>query len=380
MSISIKSKIYRRGGILISIAILVVFGFARIPLESKTEDQLEKFGFRDWSPDISAREQLTQASFIGAIGGFRSLIASVYDLRAHEAFRNKDWASVERFRKITTSLQPRFAKHWDLAAWDMAWNAYAYYRSRSEFCEDDLERWQIEKIIMPNYLEKGLEFAKEGAAWTPESYLLPMVIGDIYSQKYKNPKLAAQWYFKSSQAEDAPTYIYRAYATQIARCEGMEKKAYEVVSGLYNDGKIRTLTIRRDMERLEDYFIDDLMRNNSLVELQKMSEQNPSDYLINAAIGRYHLTSDSDVKSAVEAYREILKNPKSPQFYRRQFGFVLAKNPDYQENAYQLLKKIYINVPAIFREKDVIELSNIENHLNIPSDERVTKIDRYTKD
>ena len=83
MSISIKSKIYRCGGILISIAILVVFGFARIPLESKTEDQLEKFGFRDWSPDISAREQLTQASFIGAIGGFRSLIASVYDLRAH---------------------------------------------------------------------------------------------------------------------------------------------------------------------------------------------------------------------------------------------------------------------------------------------------------
>ena len=59
---------------------------------------------------------------------------------------------------------------------------------------------------------------------------------------------------------------------------------------------------------------------------------------------------------------------------------MLAKNPDYQENAYQLLKKIYINVPAIFRQKDVIKLSNIEKHLNIPSNERVTKIDRYTKD
>ena len=380
MSTLIKSKTYRRGGILISIAILIVFGFAKIPLESKTEEQLEKFGFRDWAPDISAREQLTQASFIGAIGGFRSLIASVYDLRAHEAFRNKDWASVERFRKITTSLQPRFAKHWDLAAWDMAWNAYAYYRSRSEFCEDDLERWQIEKIIMPNYLEKGLDFAKEGAAWTPESYLLPMVVGDIYSQKYKNTKLAAQWYFKSSQAEDAPTYIYRAYATQLARCEGMEKKAYEVVSDLYNNGKIRTLTIRRDMEMLENYFIDDLMRNNSLVELQRMLEENPSDYLISAAIGQFHLKSDSNLGSAVEAYRGILKNPKSPQFYRRQFGFLIAKNPDNQENAYQLLKKMYIKVPAIFREKDVIELSNIENHLNIPSNERVIKIDRYTKE
>ena len=68
------------------------------------------------------------------------------------------------------------------------------------------------------------------------------------------------------------------------------------------------------------------------------------------------------------------------RFYRRQFGFLIAKNPDNQENAYQLLKKMYIKVPAIFREKDVIELSNIENHLNIPSNERVIKIDRYTKE
>ena len=41
---------------------------------------------------------------------------------------------------------------------------------------------------------------------------------------------------------------------------------------------------------------------------------------------------------------------------------------------------MYTKVPAIFREKDVIELSNIENHLNIPSNERVIKIDRYTKE
>ena len=68
--------------------------------------KLKELGFRDWVPNMSAREQLTQASFIGAIGGFRSLVASIYDLRAHEAFRDKDWGSVERFRKVTTSLQP----------------------------------------------------------------------------------------------------------------------------------------------------------------------------------------------------------------------------------------------------------------------------------
>ena len=47
------------------------------------------------------------------------------------------------------------------------------------------------------------------------------------------------------------------------------------------------------------------MRNNSLVELQRILEENPSDYLISAAIGQYHLKSDSNLGSAVEAYKEF---------------------------------------------------------------------------
>ena len=373
MNNHIKFNLSKYGRILLCIAVLVSFGFIRIPLESSTEKELEKYGFRDWVPDISAREQLTQAGFLGAIGGFRSLVASIYDLRAHEAFRDKDWASVERFRKITTSLQPRFSKHWDLAAWDMAWNAYAYYRSRLEFSEDDLEKWQIEKMIMPNYVEKGLNFAKEGAKWTPESYLLPMVVGDIYSQKYNNPKLAADWYFKSSQAEDAPTYIFRAYATHLAKCKGMEEEAYGVVSNLYNDGKIRTLTIRRDMERLEDFMINKLVQTNSVDQLTAMIEKTPSNYLLNAALAEHYLKSDDGTELAIEAYRVLLKNPKAPQFYRRKFGFLVALNPETQLSAYQLLKKMYTSIPQIFREKDLIELSNIENSLNIPLNEKVIK-------
>ena len=75
----------------------------------------------------------------------------------------------------------------------------------------------------------------------------------------------------------------------------------------------------------------------------------------------------------IEGLEPVAAAPQVIVVYRNQC-------PDNQENAYQLLKKMYTKVPAIFREKDVMELSNIENHLNIPSNERVIKIDRYTKE
>ena len=375
MIILVKSKLFSYGRVLVSLAILVVFGFLKIPFESQTEQKLKDKGFRDWVPNMSAREQLTQASFIGAIGGFRSLVASIYDLRAHEAFRDKNWGSVERFRKVTTSLQPRFAKHWDLAAWDMAWNAYAYYRSKSEFSDDDLELWRIEKMIMPSYLEKGLSFAKEGAKWTPESYRLPMVIGDIYAQKYNNPKLASEWYFKSSQAKDAPSYIYRAYATQLAKCVGMEEEAYKVVSNLYNGGKVRTLTLRRDMERLEGYFVNKLVQSNSINELKEMVKKENSNYIIYDAIATHYLGEENNISLAVNAYRELVKNPKAPDFYRRKFALLIARDPANEERAYGLLKNMYLSTPQIFRRVDLIELKKIESNLNIPLNEKLIKSD-----
>ena len=375
MIILVKSKLFSYGRVLVSLAILVVFGFLKIPFESQTEQKLKDKGFRDWVPNMSAREQLTQASFIGAIGGFRSLVASIYDLRAHEAFRDKDWGSVERFRKVTTSLQPRFAKHWDLAAWDMAWNAYAYYRSKSEFSDDDLELWRIEKMIMPSYLEKGLSFAKEGAKWTPESYRLPMVIGDIYAQKYNNPKLASEWYFKSSQAKDAPSYIYRAYATQLAKCVGMEEEAYKVVSNLYNGGKVRTLTLRRDMERLEAYFVNKLVQSNSINELKEMVKKENSNYIIYDAIATHYLGEENNISLAVNAYRKLVKNPKAPDFYRRKFALLIARDPANEERAYGLLKNMYLSTPQIFRRVDLIELKKIESNLNIPLNEKLIKSD-----
>ena len=339
-----------------------------------TEQLRKKEGFRDWSPSMSAREQLTQASFVGSIGGFRSLIASIYDLRAHQAFRDKDWASVEKFRSITTSLQPRFAKHWDLAAWDMAWNAYAYYRNKSEWAEDAVESWQMKNIIMPRYLEKGLEFAKQGAEWIPESYRLAMVVADIYSQKYDNPQLAAQWYLKSSIVDDAPPYVFRAYATHLARCEGKEEEAYEVTSSLYRSTRFGvralTLTVRRDMERLEDHIAFKAANEMSLEQLENAALSNGSTYLDYAKLGMHLLEVKKDLKAALAVYREIVNDKNAPLFYRRKLLMLLAGNSANQEQAYEALKNLLKESPEIFRRQDLIEFTKLETSLGASKNNR----------
>jgi len=333
-------------------------------MEMSTEQMLKEQGFRDWSPSMSAREQLTQASFVGSVGGFRSLIASIYDLRAHQAFRDKDWASVEKFRGVTTSLQPRFTKHWDLAAWDMAWNAYAYYRNKSEWTEDGVESWQMKNIMMPRYLQKGLEFAKQGAEWVPESYRLAMVVADIYSQKYDDPELASQWYLKSSQADDAPPYVYRAYATHLARCKGKEEEAYEVTSSLYRitrfGTRALTLTVRRDMERLEDYIALKAARSMTLEQLENAAHENGFTYLDYAKLGMHLLEVKKDLKAAIEIYRDIVEDKNAPLFYSRRLLMLLARDPLNQKQAFEDLKKLLNSSPEIFRRQDLIEFKKLE--------------------
>ena len=374
MSIITKLQSYPYRRILLSLIILIGFGFVRIPIEMNTEQLRKKEGFRDWSPSMSAREQLTQASFVGSIGGFRSLIASIYDLRAHQAFRDKDWASVEKFRSITTSLQPRFAKHWDLAAWDMAWNAYAYYRNKSEWTEDAVESWQMKNIIMPRYLEKGLEFAKQGAEWIPESYRLAMVVADIYSQKYDNPQLAAQWYLKSSIVDDAPPYVFRAYATHLARCEGKEEEAYEVTSSLYRSTRFGvralTLTVRRDMERLEDHIAFKAANEMSLEQLENAVLANGSTYLDYAKLGMHLLEVKKDLKAALAVYREIVNDKNAPLFYSRKLLMLLAGNSANQEQAYEALKNLLKESPEIFRRQDLIEFTKLETSLGASKNNR----------
>lgn len=356
---------------LLALLLIASSGALRMPFEQAMEQEFRRDGFRDWSPNISARDELTQASFVGALGGFRSLVANVYDLRAHVARGEKDWDKVESFRGVTTTLQPRFWKHWDMAAWDMAWNAYAYFRGEAEEHRDDIEGWRFEKVVMPRYLEKGIEFARRGTEWLPETYRLPRVVADIYAQKYDDRCTAAEWYLQASQTPDAPTYVYRAYAHSLALCEGSEEEAYAVTAALYRgDGRL-TPTLRYDMENLEDFFARRAAAAGTRAQLQAATRAEGAGYREQAALAIYYLEVEDDLAAATAAYVELARDPRAPAFYLRKWAFLLARNPARAAAAHKALKALFLGDQEAFREDDLKAFAELEKKLAIPEADRV---------
>jgi hypothetical protein len=351
--------------------ILAVAGFLRIAVERDMETEFKDQGFRDWSPGLSSRDQLTQAAFVGAMGGFRSLVASVYHLKAHNAFVKKNWGEVERLRTVTASLQPKFWRYWDTAVWDMAWNAFGYYRGEAEDSGDDLNSWYIENIVMPTYLQKGIDFAKRGQEWLPDDYRLLKVIADIYTQKMSNPEKAAEWYLKASRKPGAPPHVYRAYAHQLTLCEGMAEEAYRVNEDLYrNSGEI-TLTLLRDLERLEEDVARRAVSNMSYEELRAAALAEGAGYLEMASLGTYLLEVSKDLPAAIDIYGKVAGHPLAPSFYRRKLAFVMLKDPKHTGRAYQMLKALALRDPASMRREDIKEIARLESRLGIPKAERL---------
>jgi hypothetical protein len=356
---------------LMAVVLVASAGLLRLPFERDMELEFKEQGFRDWSPGLSTRDQLTQAAFVGALGGFRSLVASAYHLKAHNSFVKKEWGDVERYRAVTVSLQPKFWRYWDMAVWDMAWNAYGYYRGEAEEYGDDFKGWHAENIIMPRYLEKGITFAKRGLEWLPEDYRLIKVIADIYDQKMSNPEKAAEWYLKASQKPQAPPHIYRAYAHQLTLCAGREKEAYRVTADLYRNSGDVTLTLLRDMERLEDGMARRAARDRPYDKLKGDAFAEDSGYLEMAAFAMHLLEIRKDVPAAISAYAKVAGNRRAASFYRRKLAFLMAEDPQKAAGAYVILKDLAVSDPGALRREDMAKLAQLESQLGIPEEDRI---------
>lgn len=348
-----------------------LFGAARMPLEQRNEELLREAGFREWSPNIETRDQLGQAGFAGALGGFRSLVALFYDVKAHVAREEKEWAEVEKFRNVTTTLQPRYWAHWDMAAWDMAWNAFAYYRGVAERHREGFLGWEAENVLMPAYLEKGIDFARRGYAWLPDSYRMPRIIGDIYSQKYEDKCAAIEWYLEASRKPDAWPFLHRAYVHHMAVCPGREEEAYALTGALYWGGQ-RTPTVRHDMEALEDHFSRLAIEGKTRAELEAAVAAPGADYRTAAALAMFLAEGGGTDEEAAAAYGALALAPDVPVFYKKKWAFALAEVPASAPAAYRALKKLYRDDPDALLRQDEERLVELERRLGIAEDESLT--------
>lgn len=232
----------------VAILLLILFGAVRLPLEQHVTREQEQFYFRQSQLDLELREQLGQLGFLAALSGFRSLVADLLWIEAHAAWERADWSRMLLLFEAVTTLQPRSMTFWDMAAWHMAWNA-----SVAVTHDPRITREALVLQAQQEYYELGEQFLLRGIRNNPDRYLLHERLGLLYREKFKDHCRAAEQYRRAAEFEEAPAFVRRMAAYELARCPGNEREAYERLIELYDLGdKQRMPTLKILLAELEE--------------------------------------------------------------------------------------------------------------------------------
>jgi hypothetical protein len=231
---------------LAAIAILLVFGILRVPMEQHVTRQHEDAYFRGAKLDLELREKIGQMGFIAALSGFRSLVADALWIEAHAAWEKTEWGRMALLFDNVTALQPRVTMFWDMAAWHMAWNASVAVRD-----DPDITREVLRKKAEREYFDLGKDFLERGIRNNPDTHVLYEKMALLLRDKYQDFCGAAEYFRKAAEFPAAPGYEKRMAAYALAKCPGKEREAYEELVRIYNLGE-QELDIPREQRIFKD--------------------------------------------------------------------------------------------------------------------------------
>ncbi len=230
-----------------AVALLVVFGLIRLPIEHQLDEEARAAGFRTARLDLDMRERLTQLTFLAALSGFRALVADILWIKAYTAFENAEWGRMSYLLETVTSLQPRSEMFWDLAHWHMAFNASAWAMH-----DADIPREALRVKAQQEFIEIGRDFLERGIRNNPDSSFLHERLGLLLQDKFKDPCAAAASFAEAAALPGATEYVKRFAAYELAKCPGREREAYEKLLALYREGEQeRKPTLVRLLTELE---------------------------------------------------------------------------------------------------------------------------------
>lgn len=222
--------------ILLALGLLAAFGAARIPFETRLEAGQREAWFRGVKIDPGLRAQVGQMGFLAALGGFRSLLAAFLWIEAHSAWERTEWGRMAGLFQTVTTLQPRSLLYWDMAAWHMAYNA-----SVAALNNPHQESEALRVRAQRQYFDLGKHFLEEGIRNNPDRYLLYERMGVLLRDKFEDPCAAAEMFAKAAGFPDAPKYLPRFAAYEWAKCPGQERRAYDLLRKLYQQGEFNRM-------------------------------------------------------------------------------------------------------------------------------------------
>jgi tetratricopeptide (TPR) repeat protein len=227
---------------------LFAFGAIKLPVERDIFAQHRQENLRGVEFNLGLREKLGQLGFIAALSGFRSIVADALFIQAHVAWEQTEWGRVLLLFRQVTTLQPRAALFWDMAAWHMASNAsVAAMNDRTQ------PRLALRVKAQREYFALGKDFLERGIKNNPDRLQLYEALARLYKEKDKDHERASEYFAKAAAFPGAPTYDRRFSAYELSYCEGREREAYERLRKLYDEGeKERLPTLVTRLKFLEN--------------------------------------------------------------------------------------------------------------------------------
>jgi hypothetical protein len=215
----------------IVLALIIIFGAFRMPLENNLDAAQERARLRTAPPSLGLRERVGQLGFLAALSGFRSPLAAYLWIEAHDAWQGTQWGRMAGLFDSVTSLQPRSVVYWDGAAWHMAWNA-----GTAALQDTSQPSAALRLRNQRQYLRLGRDYLERGISNNPESFLLYRSLGILLRDKFEDHCGAGEAFLKASQLADAPPYLRRFAGYELAKCPGRERTAYDLLKRIYDEG------------------------------------------------------------------------------------------------------------------------------------------------
>lgn len=208
---------------IVIILVLLVSGFALRPFDNSLRRDMEEHGLLYEPLDLDTREAIGQTSLAIALGGLRSLVASMTNLSASASWEVQDWFALEDKYNTIVALQPKTRYYWQSAAWHLGSNAWADYQDKPGLSPAQRRLRQNEVFV------KAADFLQRGIANNPQDAKLRFDLAYLYENPHRKPndlEASAEAYKSAIACENSHSLFERRLFYVLVRIPAQQQEAY----------------------------------------------------------------------------------------------------------------------------------------------------------
>lgn len=201
---------------LLAVAVLLAAGMVRAPVEQALAEEWRAAELLRRPLQLEVRQKLGQGFWAVSLGGLRTLVATVLNLRAFAHFENYEWVQVADTYDTIVQLAPQTRYYWETGSWHMAYNAASYFQRNDRDLPPIRARGEWQR-----WIRKGIAFLEEGLRQNPDDAMLWTRLGWLHMDpnKLRNYDQAVEAFGRALETGEAMPYVRRFQAMAMARSE-----------------------------------------------------------------------------------------------------------------------------------------------------------------